>query len=222
LNIISNQNKICTVIPFYNEEKTISEIIIRTLKFVDTVIAIDDGSTDSSYDKISDIKNVILLKHKKNEGKGSALKTGFKVSIQNNFEFTLTLDADLQHPPEEIPKFLEALSFYDIVIGNRLNDLSTMPFQRIFSNKLSSGLLSLKTGRKIYDSQCGYRGFRTKILSTIMPHFSGYEAESEMLILAGRKNYTFGFVSIPTIYGEEKSKVRPFNIISGFIKTLFI
>jgi hypothetical protein len=117
---------------------------------------------------------------------------------------------------------LEALSFYDIVIGNRLNDLSPMPFQRIFSNKLSSGLLSLKTGRKIYDSQCGYRGFRTKILSTIMPHFTGYEAESEMLILAGRKNYTFGFVSIPTIYGEEKSKVRPFNIISGFIKTLFI
>ena len=222
MNIISNQNKICAVIPFYNEEKTISEIITRTLKFVDTVIAIDDGSTDSSYNNINAVKNVILLKHKKNEGKGSALKTGFKASIKNKFDFTITLDADLQHPPEEIPKFLEALSLYDVVIGNRLNNLSPMPIQRILSNKLSSGLLSMKTGIKIYDSQCGYRGFRTEILGNIMPHFSGYEAESEMLILAGRENYTFGYVSIPAIYGDEKSKVRPFNIITGFIKTLFI
>jgi glycosyltransferase involved in cell wall biosynthesis len=222
LNTISNQNKICAVIPFYNEEKTISEIITRTLKFVDTVIAIDDGSKDNSCDNVNTIKNVILLKHKNNEGKGSALKTGFEVSVQNNFDLTLTLDADLQHPPEEIPKFLDALSFNDIVIGNRLSDLSSMPVQRILSNKISSGLLSLKAGRRIYDSQCGFRGFRTKILSSIMPHFSGYEAESEMLILAARKNYKFGFVAIPTIYGEEKSKVRPFNIILGFIKTLFI
>ena len=128
----------------------------------------------------------------------------------------------MQHPPEEIPKFLEALSFYDVVIGNRLNDLSQMPVQRILSNKLSSGLLSLKAKRKIYDSQCGYRGFRTKILSSILPHFTGYEAESEMIILAARENYKLGFVSIPTIYGEEKSNVRPFNIMAGFIKTLFI
>ena len=222
MNIISNQNKICAVIPFYNEEKTISDITNRTLRFVDTVIAIDDGSTDNSYDNINSIKNVILLKHKKNEGKGKALKTGFEASIQNNFDLTLTLDANLQHPPEEIPKFLEALSFYDVVIGNRLNDLSQMPVQRILSNKLSSGLLSLKAKRKIYDSQCGYRGFRTKILSSILPHFTGYEAESEMIILAARENYKLGFVSIPTIYGEEKSNVRPFNIMAGFIKTLFI
>lgn len=222
MNSISNQNKICAVIPFYNEEKTISDIITRTLKFVDTVIAIDDGSTDNSYDIISAIKNVVLLKHKKNEGKGRALKTGFEASIQNNFDLTLTLDADMQHPPEEIPKFLEALSSYDMVIGNRLNHISPMPVLRILSNKLSSSLLSLKAGEKIYDSQCGYRGFRTRILSSILPHYSGYEAESEMIILAARKNYKLGFVSIPTIYGEEKSKVRPFNIIAGFIKTLFI
>ena len=222
MNSISNQNKICAVIPFYNEEKTISDIITRTLKFVDTVIAIDDGSTDNSFYNINTIENVILLKHTKNEGKGRALKTGFEASIQNNFYLTLTLDADMQHPPEEIPRFLEALSVYDIVIGNRLNNLSPMPVQRILSNKLSSGLISLKAGRKIYDSQCGYRGFRTKILSSILPHYSGYEAESEMIILASRKNYKLGFVSIPTIYGEEKSKVRPFNIMAGFIKTLFI
>jgi UDP-N-acetylglucosamine---dolichyl-phosphate N-acetylglucosaminyltransferase len=222
LNNTSNRNRVCAIIPFYNEEKTISEIITRTLKFVDTVIAVDDGSTDNSYNCITSNKKVILLKHQLNKGKGRALNTGFKTSFTDNFDITITLDADLQHPPEEIPNFVEALNHNDIVIGNRLGDLSSMPVQRILSNKLSSGLLSLKTGLKIIDSQCGFRGFRTKILKNILPHFSGYEAESEMLILAARKNYNIGFVSIPTIYNKEKSKVRAFNIISGFIRTLLI
>ena len=222
MNIILNQNKICAIIPFYNEKKTIAEVIDRTLNFVDTVIAVDDGSTDNSSGYVQVKKNIILLKHRSNEGKGSALNTGFKTSIENNFRFTITLDADLQHPPEEIPKFIDALKEYDIVIGNRLSDLSDMPIQRILSNKISSVLLSLKTGQKIIDSQCGFRGFRTKILENILPHFQGYEAESEILIKAARKKYTTGFVSIPTVYGNEKSKIRGTQLFFGFIKTLFI
>lgn len=222
MNIISNQNKICAIIPFYNEKKTIAEVISRTLNFVDTVIAVDDGSTDDSSAYVNVTDNIILLKHNTNEGKGSALNTGFKTSIENNYRLTITLDADLQHPPEEIPKFIYALNEYDIVIGNRLSDLSDMPVQRIFSNKISSGLLTLKTGQKIIDSQCGFRGFRTKILDGILPHFKGYEAESEILIKAAKKKYTIGFISIPTVYGNEKSKIRGTQLIFAFLKTLFI
>jgi hypothetical protein len=97
-----------------------------------------------------------------------------------------------------------------------------MPLHRILSNKISSGLLSLKTGQKILDSQSGFRGFRTKILNDILPSFSGYEAESEILINAARKNYKIGFVPIPTIYADEKSKIKPVQIIFSFFKTLFI
>lgn len=221
MNNISNQNKSCAVIPFYNEENTIAELVNRTLKFVDAVIAVNDGSTDNSLNKIPRNTKVILLENSANRGKGSALNKGFNESIKRNFEFTVTLDADLQHQPENIPDFLTSLKNYDIVIGNRLENVKDMPLQRILSNKITSFLLSLKTGQSIIDSQCGYRAYRTKILPEILPSSSGYEAESEILINAARKNYRIGFVKIPAIYGEEKSKMKPFDAIAGFIKILF-
>ncbi len=222
MSITSNQNKTCAVIPFYNEERTIAEVINRALNFVNAVIAVNDGSTDNSKKNVPKNERIICLENIVNEGKGVALNKGFAESTKRGFEFTITLDSDLQHIPDKIPDFILALNNYDIVIGNRLNDLSDMPLHRILSNKISSGLLSLKTGQKILDSQSGFRGFRTKILNDILPSFSGYEAESEILINAARKNYKIGFVPIPTIYADEKSKIKPVQIIFSFFKTLFI
>ena len=222
MNIISNQNKTCAIIPFYNEEKTIAEIVTRTLKFVDTVIVINDGSTDKSKNNVPKDSDVIYLENEINKGKGAGLNKGFEASIAGGFEYAITIDSDLQHVPEKIPEIVAALDNYDIVIGNRLNDISDMPVQRIISNKLSLKLLSIKTGQKIIDSQCGFRGFRTKILKDILPHYPGYEAESEIIINAARKNYKIGFVPIPTVYSDEKSKIKPLQIIAAFIKTLFV
>jgi glycosyltransferase involved in cell wall biosynthesis len=222
LNTISNQNNNCAIIPFYNEEETIAEVINRTLNYVDYVIVINDGSTDNSRKNIPQSNRIIYLGHKDNYGKGAALTKGFLESIKNNFELTITIDADLQHLPEKIPDLISALSMYNIVIGNRLNDIKDMPVQRILSNKLTSFLLSRKTGQKIFDSQCGFRGYHTKILKNILPKSQGYEAESEILINAARNNYKIGSVSIPTIYGEENSKMNSLLAIKGFIKTLFM
>lgn len=215
-------NKVCAVIPFYNEERTIKECVDRTLKFADLVIAVNDGSTDKSAAQIPSGKNVHLLSYKKNRGKGFALKEGFIKSIELGFSKTISLDADLQHPPEYIPGFIKELDAFDIVIGNRLSDLSSMPLQRRMSNKISSYLLGIKTKKKILDSQCGFRAFRTEILSSILPSFPGYEAESEMIILAARNNYTIGYTPIPTIYGKEKSKIKPLQLIRQFAKVMMI
>ena len=211
----------CAVIPFYNEEKTIGEITEKTLSFVDFVICIDDGSTDDSLKKIPQSENVFVLKNNFNYGKGYSIKKGFEKSIELKTQFTITLDADFQHPPEFIPAFIEKLNNADIVVGNRLNDLSRMPFQRILSNKITSKLLSIKTGKKIIDSQCGFRAFKTEILKLILPSFKGFEAESEVLVKAASHNLKMEFINIPTIYGEEKSKMRPLQTINGFIKVLF-
>ncbi len=222
MNSTSGKNKVCAVIPFYNEEKTIKEIIEKTLDFADIIICIDDGSDDNSYNLVPLSERIIVLKNDFNMGKGYSLKRGLKKSIELNSDFTLTLDADFQHQPELIPLFIEKLNTFDIVIGNRMEDIRNMPLQRILSNKITSKLLSIKTKTKILDSQCGFRGFRTSILNLILPTFDGYEAESEMIIKAAKHKLKIGFVSIPAIYGNEESKMRPVQAIKGFIKVMFL
>jgi len=220
LNSILKKNKVFAVIPFFNENETISEIISRTIPYVDLIIAVNDGSTDNSHLKIPNNKKILLISYSPNHGKGFALKTGFIESIKQNSDITVTLDADLQHTPEQIPALISSLENCDIVIGNRLNSLKKMPVQRIISNKLTSLLLSFKTKQKLTDTQCGFRAYNTKILKDILPSYNGFESESEILVKAARKNYKIGFVPIPTIYENEKSKMRSSQAILGFIKVI--
>ncbi len=214
------KNNVCAVIPFFNEAGTVKEVVERSLNYVDCVIAVDDGSSDGSAANLQKIEHVILISNEKNFGKGFALNAGFRESINNNFDITVTLDADLQHEPEFIPELIDGCNSFDIVIGNRLTNLKTMPIQRIASNKLTSFFLSIKTGKKLIDTQSGFRAYKTEILQDILPQSNGFEAESEILINAARKNYSIGFIPVSTIYGEEKSKMKSIQAISGFIKVL--
>jgi glycosyltransferase involved in cell wall biosynthesis len=217
-----NINKVAAVIPFFNEEERIAEVVSRTSKYVDLIIVVDDGSNDGSRDKLKSIDvPLIVVENNVNEGKGSALNKGFLKSIELKTSLTITLDADLQHPPEFIPEFIQKAKDYDIVIGNRKKSKSEMPLQRRCSNKITSLFLSMKTGYKILDSQCGYRVYKTEILKSVLPSNNGFEAESEIIVNAAKQSLKIGFITIPTIYGTEKSKIRPFRAIIGFLKVLF-
>lgn len=218
---LKNRNKIAALIPFFNEESTINQIIQSTLKHVDAVIAIDDGSTDGASANISFSENITLLKNNNNRGKGFALRKGLNYAVENGFDKLVTLDADLQHNPDEIPLLISKLSEYHIVIGNRLNNLKAMPIQRRVSNKITSNLLSIKTGQKILDSQSGFRAYRAEVIKNVKTDEDGYEAESEILIKASRLGYLIGFADISTIYGDQISKMTPVKSTLGFIKLLF-
>lgn len=214
--------RITAVIPFFNEEDRIAEVVTRTSRFVDLIIAVDDGSFDNSLNKLEELDlPMFIIKNSINEGKGSALRKGFLKSIELNSFLTITLDADLQHPPELIPEFINESIKYDILIGNRKKSKSDMPLHRRLSNKITSFLLSAKTGYDILDSQCGYRVYKTDILKSILTTYRGFEAESEIIVNASTKKLKIGFMTIPTIYGTEKSKMRPFQAIIGFLKVLF-
>lgn len=221
MNNLNQKTKVCAVIPFYNERDFLFDVVSESLKFVDTVIAVNDGSSDGSEKTIDKLERVQVISLNRNYGKGYALQIGFNESIKQNFNIVITLDADKQHNPAFIPEFISQLSNFDIVIGNRLNDTKDMPIQRILSNKITSSLLSLKTGQTILDSQCGYRVYKTDVLKNVKSFSSGYEAESEMIVYAARDGFKIGFVNIPTIYGNEKSKMNPIEAILGFIKILF-
>lgn len=219
---LNNINNVAAVIPFYNERDTINEVIERTKNYVSYIFAVDDGSTDGSSEAIIKSENVFVIRDSINRGKGYALRTGMNAAFKKGFTEIVTLDADLQHKPEEIPFLLNGLSDFDVVIGNRLNDLKGMPFQRRFSNRITSKLLSIKTGQKLLDSQCGFRAYRSEIIEKIQTEKNGYEAESEILIRASLMGFRIGFTDVSTIYGNEKSKMNGFRTTVDFIKILFL
>jgi glycosyltransferase involved in cell wall biosynthesis len=221
LNTTQKKPRIAAVIPFYNEQRTLPELFNRTLPYADIIIAVNDGSTDDFLKNIKINERIVIISNKKNEGKGYSINRGLKKSIELNSDITITLDADLQHPPELIPSLVKTLDNYDFVIGNRLNDLKGMPFHRILSNKITSLMMGVKLRQHIPDSQCGFRAYRTGILHNILPDSKGYEAESEILVRAKRKGLKIGFAQIPTIYLKRKSKMRSMKTIAGFLRILF-
>ncbi len=216
----TEKNKVCVVIPVYNEVEYLDELIQKITPQVSKIICVDDGSTDGSHQLLDAKSEVELITNSQNYGKGFSLKVGLLKAIDSNCDSIITLDADLQHVPELIPEFVIALKKYDVVVGNRLHSLKGMPLQRIVSNKLTSWLLSKKVGIKIKDSQCGYRAFRIDIVKEILPIETGFEAETEMLIKLASNNLTIGFVDIPTIYNDNESKMKPMAAIFGFLKVL--
>ncbi|HSW54565.1 MAG TPA: glycosyltransferase family 2 protein [Ignavibacteriaceae bacterium] len=212
---------VCAVIPFFNEKETLNLVLDETLKYVSYIFAVNDGSNDDTYQIEREKSELEIIDINKNYGKGKALRVGFEAAISSGYEIVVTLDADLQHEPKYIPRLIEGLQSFDIVIGNRLKNLKDMPIQRRLSNKLTSFFLTLKTGQNILDSQCGYRAFRTEVLKEVKTNYLGFEAESEILVKAAKKGFKIGFVDIPTIYGNEKSKMRPVQAIVGFLRVLF-
>jgi glycosyltransferase involved in cell wall biosynthesis len=219
-DISKSSDQIYAVIPFYNEKDTLSRILNDALIYVDKIIAVNDGS-DDCWSFVEKNDKIHFINLDQNSGKGKALRIGFQYAILNGADVVVTLDADLQHEAKYIPNLVDGLKIFDIVIGNRLKNLAVMPIQRRISNKLTSLLLSLKTGQKIIDSQCGFRAYKLKVIKNIETSFPGFEAESEMIVKAARKGYTIGFVNITTIYGTERSKMRPIQAIIGFLRVLF-
>jgi len=220
LNYSTKKNKICAVVPFYNEQTTLSKLLLSVSNYVDCIIAVDDGSTDKYTIPEEVFEKVSLIQHPKNLGKGAAIRSGFKKSVELKTGTTIIIDADGQHDPKFIPYFIEKISEFDIVVGNRLFDMKFMPIHRRASNLLTSKLLSIKTGIKILDSQCGFRAYRTNILNTLLPDFTGFEAESEILIKAAKAKFSIGYVDVPTIYGNDDSKMNSVAATLGFIKVL--
>jgi len=220
LNSSTEKNKICVVIPVYNEVAYLDDLIQKVSPQVSKIICVDDGSKDGSHELLDAKSEVNLITNSKNYGKGFSLRIGLQKAIESDCDFIITLDGDLQHDPELIPEFVKALKKYDVVVGNRLHTLKGMPLQRIVSNKLTSWLLSKKVGVKIKDSQSGYRAFNRDVVKNILPTENGFEAETEMLIKVAANNFTLGFIDIPTIYNDNESKMKPMAAIFGFLKVL--
>jgi glycosyltransferase involved in cell wall biosynthesis len=189
---------VLALIPAWNEAKRI-EYVINSLPEGMPVLVVDDGSTDSTVEA-ADAAGAIVISHKTNLGKGTALMSGFKWALERDFAAVLTLDADGQHDPEEASKFLSAYNQVqtDLIIGRR--STREMPFPRNVANLFSSWLISRALQEKIYDNQSGYRLHSRKLLEHIEIRRTGFEFEVDVILQTLQRGFTLGWVDIRTIY----------------------
>jgi len=125
----SNTNSVCAVIPFYNEKDTLDIVLNETIKYVDFIFAVNDGSNDGFTNNAAKESKIKFINLERNYGKGKALSIGFGEAVSSGFKNVITLDADLQHETKYIPELIRGLESFDIVIGNRLKILKKCLFK---------------------------------------------------------------------------------------------
>jgi glycosyltransferase involved in cell wall biosynthesis len=201
------------VLPAYNAPPYLTAVIEDLGEFLpeDQIIVVDDGSTDDT-NRVAREAGVVVVEHRMNQGKGAALVSGAGKAIELGMDYIITLDADGQHAPAEIPKFVEHArkTGADIICGNRMDDRKNMPFIRIFANRATSWFVTLRTGIKIPDSQNGYRMLKTAVFEKINLVTKRYDTESEILIKTAGIGGKIESIPVQTIYGTETSSVNPF------------
>jgi len=215
-----DRTNVAALIPCYFEEKRIREVAHRAHAQLDTVLVVDDGSTDATESEAR-AAEVEVVRHTVNQGKGAAIKTGLReLAARANLEYILILDGDGQHSPEEIPRFLDEAnrSHAPMLVGNRMEDTKKMPFVRKMTNRFMSGQISRVCGQKVPDSQCGFRMIHRDLAPALAAiETTKFDYETEMLVVASRKGCHIGAVPISTIYGDEISKIHPVRDTLRFI-----
>ncbi len=218
----TNRPKILIIIPAFNAAASLPELIAGLMSHCDAgdILIIDDGSTDNTAELARRLScRVISLPA--NRGKGAALKTGFAVALQEGFDAVVTLDADLQHPPEYLPRFQDAYGRAELVIGRRAAAWHHMPAMRILSNTLTSLVVSIVGTTAIHDTQSGYRLITTTALRRLPLAADHYDLESELLLQAAHAGMSIAELPIPTVYGRSRSYINHLADTGRFLRQIW-
>jgi glycosyltransferase involved in cell wall biosynthesis len=209
---------VVALIPGYNEGPRIGAVVRGALEHL-PVIVVDDGSADDTAARALEA-GATVIEQRPNQGKGAALRAGFRRALDQGADAVLTLDADGQHDPAEIPAFLAAFAGDpppDLVIGRR--NFRAMPPVRRLSNILGGKAFSWAVGREVPDNQSGYRLIGRRVMAaTIDSDEGGFEFEVEMITRCIRLGGTIAWVPIRTIYAGAPSHIRPVDHLRSFIR----
>ncbi len=221
-------DKICILIPAFNAQETLGSVLRKMEPLHLDTFVINDGSSDETKRVVLE-NGVGLLEHPFNLGKGAALQTGFRYILQKDYQVVITLDADGQHDPSEIPSLLKIFQKVqpDILIASRAAEFWKMTFLRRFWNRLGVKAVARLCHSDITDSQSGFRLIRTEILKEIDFSTSRFETELELLIKACKKG--FSVLSVPInpqkVDGTASSHFRPvvdtWLVCKIFLRSMF-
>lgn len=215
-----NDRGICVVIPTYNNEGTITAVVQATLQECRDVIVVNDGSTDGTRDILHGMEGITLVEYAENRGKGYALKCGFRRALQMGFAYAITLDGDGQHYPDDIALFLKANQQHPgaLILGSRQMDGIERSLGSRFANEFSNFWFYVQTGRRLADTQTGYRLYPLKKLHGLEFLTSRYEAELELLVQASWHGVEIVPINIKVYYPPLAERVSHFRPIRDFAR----
>jgi len=213
-------SRILALIPAYNEAQQIASVVTRALEHL-PVLVVDDGSKDDTAAQ-AEHSGATVLRQVPNQGKGAALRAGFRQAINEGYEAVITLDADGQHDPTEISKFLGVYqaNHADLIIGAR--NFDQMPFVRRLANTSGQKLFSWALGQPVRDNQSGYRFISRQLMDALLTSDEqGFEFEVEMIVTCIQQGFKLDWVPIQTIYAGESSHIQPLNHTRNFLRVVW-
>ncbi|MCU0452210.1 MAG: glycosyltransferase family 2 protein [Bacteroidetes bacterium] len=213
------------VVPAFQAASTLPSVLTRLAVHIQPArtLVVDDGSTDDTSG-VARAFGVMVVRQEPNRGKGSALRRGMSWwKDRADWEALVTLDADGQHAPEDLPALIAQWSRTgaDVVLGSRRFSGVGMPWERQLSNRITSALVSWRTGETIADSQCGLRLHSRRAVELVVTASDGFEAETEFLLRAAELHLRFSSAPIRTIYAGERSSMTYWKTTKAFVRTLF-
>ena len=240
------QNAVCVVIPTYNNGKTVVDVVRKALEYCEDIIVVNDGSTDETAKMLETLTieapqaetqttetqavethgraslhtNISVVTHPINKGKGKALTTGFQAAMDKGFRYAITMDADGQHYASDLPAFAEALATHPdtLIVGSRQFDLPNMPQKNTFANRFSNFWFTVHTGKKIPDTQTGYRLYPLDKMGKMKLLSSRYEAELALLVRSAWRGISIYPIPINVYYPPKEERVSHFRPGPDFLR----
>ncbi len=209
------------LIPVYNNERTIGSVLDKVVQYSDTVLVVNDGSTDKTGTILADRKDITLLTHEHNCGKGAAIRFGFEYAYKIGFSHVITLDADGQHNPVELPHFWDKIREDPeaIWIGARTIDgARKAPFKNMLGRHFGNGWIRLYTGFKLSDTQSGYRLYPLHPLAPLECRTNRFDYEQEVLLEAAWTGVDLKEFPIEQIYQSKEERVSHFHPMKDFVR----
>ena len=205
---------ICVIIPTYNNKGTILQVIQSVADYCDDIFVVCDGPTDGTVELVKQSAIPInVVDYQPNKGKGTALVTGFREALKRGFRYAITLDSDGQHYPSDIPAFVEAIEEHPdaLIIGSRGLKHDNMPQKNTFANKFSNFWFAVQTGKKLPDTQTGFRLYPLRKMGKMRIITSRYEAELELLVRSAWRNIKIVPIPINVYYPPQEERVSFFR-----------
>ena len=208
------------VIPTYNNDRTLGGVIAGVRRYCADIFVVNDGSTDRTAEVLASTEGIRTIAYARNRGKGYALRRGLRAAREAGFRYALTIDSDGQHYPDDIARFIERIERRPdtLLIGARNLTADNMPARNTFANRFSNFWYLVETGRRLEDTQSGFRLYPLRRLGRLRSLCSRYEFEVEVIVRAAWRGVEVENIPVRVYYAPDGERVSHFRPLRDFTR----